>query len=80
MNNALSTIELLYDYNRWANAQMLVACEQLTLEQWSRQLGHSWGSVHGVLTHMCAAEAIWLSRFNGSPQREQRLASSAFFL
>jgi uncharacterized damage-inducible protein DinB len=72
MNNALSTIELLYDYNRWANAQMLVACEQLTLEQWSRQLGHSWGSVHGVLTHMFAAEAIWLSRFNGTSPKTLR--------
>lgn len=66
MATSLSTIRLLYDYNRWANNRMLVACESLTLGQWGRDLGHSWGSVHGLLTHMFAAEVIWLERWKGS--------------
>lgn len=66
MANSLSTIRLLYGYNRWANNRMLVACESLTLEQWGRDIGHSWGSVHGLLTHMFAAEVIWLERWKGS--------------
>lgn len=66
MATSLSTIRLLYDYNRWANNRMLVACESLTLEQWGRDLGCSWGSAHGLLTHMFAAEVIWLERWKGS--------------
>lgn len=69
MGTALSTVKTLYDYNRWANERMLVACEQLTLEQWSRKLGVSWGSVHDLLTHMFAAQAIWLSRWKGDSPR-----------
>lgn len=65
MTNSFSAIKMLYDYNRWANARMLVACGSLTIEQWDRDLGHSWGSVHGLLTHMFAAEAVWLARWKG---------------
>lgn len=73
MSTSLSIIQQLYDYNRWANSRMLVACEKLTLEQWGRQLGHSWGSIHGVLTHMFAAETIWISRWKGdSPSTMQQ--------
>jgi uncharacterized damage-inducible protein DinB len=48
---------------------MLAACDSLTMEQWSRSLGHSWGSVHGLLTHMFAAEVIWLARWKGTSPR-----------
>jgi len=69
MGTSLSTIKMLYDYNRWANLRVLAACESLTLEQWGRELGHSWGSVHGLLTHMYAAETIWLARWQGDSPR-----------
>ena len=80
MGTALSTIKMLYDYNRWANERMLVACENLTLEQWSRTVGHSWGSLHGLLTHMFAAEVIWLSRWKGdSPKTLHQAAEFPTF-
>jgi uncharacterized damage-inducible protein DinB len=59
------TLTFLYDYGYWMNARMLTACEALTAEQWDQPLGHSWGSVHGVLAHMLAAEVIWLARWRG---------------
>ncbi len=62
----IDPIRLLYDYHYWANARMLDACEALTTEQWHRPHGHSWGSAHGMLTHMLAAETIWLSRWKGT--------------
>lgn len=77
MGTALSTVKMMFDYNRWANDRMLVACERLTLEQWSRKLGLSWGSVHDLLTHMFAAEVIWLSRWKGDSPRS--LAQAAEF-
>lgn len=65
----LSTLAPLYDYNYWANARLLKACEALTSEQWDQPLGHSWDSVHELLTHMLAADVIWSSRWRGeSPQ------------
>lgn len=60
-----ATLDLIYDYHYWMNAQMLAACAALTPEQWGRPLGHSWGSVHGVLVHMLAAEEIWCRRWHG---------------
>lgn len=58
-------LSFLYDYHYWMSARMLQACETLTPEQWDQPLGHSWGSVHGVLAHMLAAEVIWLARWQG---------------
>jgi uncharacterized damage-inducible protein DinB len=75
MSTSLSTIKTLYEYNHWANARMLKACQALTLEQWDRSLGHSWGSVHGVLTHMFAAETIWLARWKGNSPKAMRQAA-----
>ncbi len=72
MASSLSTIKLLYDYNRWANARLLAACEPLTLEQWGRRLGCSWGSVHGLFTHILAAQVIWLARWKGDSPRALR--------
>lgn len=60
-----ATLTLLYDYHDWMTDQMLDACAALTPEQWDRALGHSWGSVHGVVVHMLAAETIWLRRWQG---------------
>jgi uncharacterized damage-inducible protein DinB len=61
----VQTLRFLYDYHYWMNARMLQACETLTPEQWDQPLGHSWGSVHGTLAHMLAAEVIWLARWRG---------------
>lgn len=60
-----ASLTLIYDYHYWMNALMLDACAALTPEQWDRALGHSWGSVHGVMAHMLAAEQIWLQRWLG---------------
>jgi uncharacterized damage-inducible protein DinB len=68
----LSILTTLYDYHYWANAQMIQACEALTLDQWTQPLGHSWESVHGLLTHMLAAETIWLARWQGQSPKTLR--------
>jgi uncharacterized damage-inducible protein DinB len=68
----LSTVTLLYDYHYWANARLLAACEALTPEQWDQPLGPSWGSVHGLLAHMLAAEALWLARWQGESPKTLR--------
>lgn len=64
------SLQFMYDYHYWMNAKMLAACEALTPTQWDQAMGHSWGSVHGVVVHMLAAELIWYARWNGeSPKK-----------
>lgn len=58
-------IQLLYDYNAWANRRSLGAAAKLTQEQFRRQLGSSFSSVRDTLAHIYGAEWIWLERFHG---------------
>jgi uncharacterized damage-inducible protein DinB len=59
-------IELLYAYNRWANAKVLKAVSALTKEQFTRDLGGSYRSVRDTLVHIMSAEWIWLMRWKGT--------------
>lgn len=56
-------IQLLYDYNHWANTRLLAAASNLTVEQFNRDLASSHGSVHGTLVHILSGEWIWLKRW-----------------
>ena len=58
-------IQLLYDYNAWANRRSLAAAEKLTPEQFLKPLGSSFSSVRDTLAHIYGAEWIWLERFQG---------------
>jgi len=57
--------QTLYDYNRWANARVCDAVAKLTAEQYKRDLSNSFHSVRDTLTHILAAEWIWLRRWQG---------------
>lgn len=56
-------IQLLYRYNRWANATILKAVTPLSAEDLSRKLGGSFPSVRETLVHIMGAEWIWLTRW-----------------
>lgn len=57
------TIELLFDYNQWANERILAAAGQLTTEQYIAPVaGVSHGSMRATLVHALAAERIWRQR------------------
>jgi uncharacterized damage-inducible protein DinB len=55
----------LIDYNYWARDRLLEAVEALTPEQFTRDMGNSFGSVRDTVAHICDAEHIWLSRWRG---------------
>ncbi len=62
-------IQLLYEYNRWANAMVLESVSVLTNDQFTRDLVGSYRSVRDALVHIMSAEWIWLMRWKGtSPQ------------
>jgi uncharacterized damage-inducible protein DinB len=58
-------VALLVDYNYWARDRLLEAVSALTPEQFTRDLGSSFGSVRGTIAHICDAESIWLRRWRG---------------
>lgn len=60
MNRA--DIQLLYDYNYWANARVLKAASQLTPDRFTAPHGLSHGSIRGALAHVLAAEIVWRLR------------------
>ena len=57
--------QTLYAYNRWANARVCDVVAKLTAEQYTRDLANSFRSVRDTLTHILAAEWIWLRRWLG---------------
>lgn len=56
----------LFEYNRWANARARAAVARLTPEQFTRQVGGSYGSVRNTLAHVVASEWVWLRRWKGT--------------
>jgi uncharacterized damage-inducible protein DinB len=53
-------IQLLFEYDRWANHRMLQAVSALASEQFTRQLGGSFSSVRDTVAHIIGGEWIWL--------------------
>ena len=54
-------IQLLYEYDRWANNKVLQAASALSAEQFTRDLGGSFCSVRDTLVHIVGGEWIWLA-------------------
>jgi uncharacterized damage-inducible protein DinB len=58
----------LFTFDAWATNRTLDAVAALTEEQFKKDLGNSFGSVHGTLIHVFGADKIWLARWkNGVP-------------
>ncbi len=53
-------IQLLYEYDRWANNRVLQAVSALSDEQLTRDLGGSFRSVRDTLLHIIGGEWGWL--------------------
>jgi uncharacterized damage-inducible protein DinB len=54
-------IQLLYEYDRWANNRALQAASALSAEEFTRDLGGSFPSVRDTLVHIIGGEWIWLA-------------------
>src|ERR1700720_3704269 len=60
-------IQLLYEYDRWANNRVLQAACALSAEQFTRDLGSSFRSVRDTLVHIIGGEWIWLAYWEDPP-------------
>ena len=57
-------IQLLFEYDRWANNRVLQAASALSPEQFTRDLGGSLRSVRDTLVHIIGGEWGWLTIWN----------------
>lgn len=65
-------LELLYEYDRWANNRVLETVSSLSAEKFTRDLGGSFRSVRDTLLHIVGSEWAWLTYW------KQPSPSSAF--
>ena len=54
-------IQLLYEYDRWANNRVLQAASALNPERFTRDLGGSFRSVRDALVHIAVSEWGWMA-------------------
>ncbi len=52
-------------YNAWANRVLYEEVGKLDDADYRRNLGAFFGSLHGTLNHLLAADRIWMRRFTG---------------
>jgi uncharacterized damage-inducible protein DinB len=55
----LTDIQLLFEYNNWANHLILTKGAQVTPEQFVAPTTHSFGSLHATLVHTLDSEWSW---------------------
>jgi uncharacterized damage-inducible protein DinB len=58
-------LQTLVDYHYWARDRLFIAVDALTEEQLRRPLGNSFPSVFDTVVHLCGADWIWRSRWEG---------------
>jgi len=63
----------LATYNAWANARVYAAARALPDDQYRKNVGAFFGSLHGTLNHLLVADRIWLRRFTGEGDAPTRL-------
>ncbi len=59
------TIETLFTYGRWANGKVLDSAAPVTAEEFIREIGGSFGSLHKTFVHLYGADWVWLERWHG---------------
>jgi uncharacterized damage-inducible protein DinB len=58
-------IQILHQYNSWANKRILDAAENITTDQFLATASYPHGGLRGTLTHTLFAEWIWRRRWQG---------------
>lgn len=65
--------EMMAKYNAWANDRIYRMAAQLTDEQYRRNAGAYFKSMHGTLNHLLVADRIWLRRLTGTGDHPMQL-------
>jgi uncharacterized damage-inducible protein DinB len=69
---------LMATYNAWANTRLFRMAAQLPDEQYRRDVGAYFESLHGTLNHLLVTDRIWLRRLTGTGAAPTRLDAILF--
>lgn len=58
-------LQILYDYNAWANEKLFDVISQLTPAEYTKAVAGSYGSIRNTMVHVVSTEWGWLSRCGG---------------
>jgi uncharacterized damage-inducible protein DinB len=56
----------LVEFAFWGDLQVMQAAMELPVEEYTKERGFSFGSLHKLLLHAMGAEWVWLNRFRGT--------------
>jgi uncharacterized damage-inducible protein DinB len=65
-------------YNRWANTRLYEMAARLSDEQYRRNVGAYFGSLHHTLNHLLSADRIWMRRLTGVGDHPDKLNAILF--
>lgn len=66
------------DYNAWANGRLYAMASRLTDEQYRRDVGAYFRTLHGTLNHILCADRIWMRRLTGAGEHPTTLDAIIF--
>ena len=69
---------MMADYNAWANGRLYGMARQLPDEQYRRDVGAYFKSLHGTLNHIMVADLIWVRRLTGVGDHPRNLNAIIF--
>jgi uncharacterized damage-inducible protein DinB len=79
MSKAMTQSWALYArYNRLANEALFATCGALPDEEYRRDLGAFFRSIHGTLNHLLLGDRIWMTRFDGGTHPSTDLGAILF--
>lgn len=67
-------IDILCQYDRWANERVVKALRSLSAEQFTRDLGGSFRSVRETILHVLSGKWIWLQYWKDPPASPEALS------
>jgi uncharacterized damage-inducible protein DinB len=67
MHVSIQTLQTHLDYTIWATSRLLSSAAELSPEELQRDFATSDRSVLGTLSHIFAADRVWLARIQGGP-------------
>ncbi len=59
----IQDIQLIYEYNYWANKKIIATSVNITHEQFTAPAAFPYGGLHGTLLHILEAEWSWRALF-----------------
>jgi uncharacterized damage-inducible protein DinB len=66
-------IQLLFEYDTWADLKLLEVIAALTGDQYRMDLHSSFGGIQGTLVHILSASQVWLYRWIGKEPEPLRI-------